>query len=184
VASPARASGDGVPDKGFYLGLGLGASSTNPPLAVPSLTAGYRLINRLEIHLALQFAANSVTGTNGAGATEHGTAGFFTVAPGLSIDIVRFLNDKVALYADAGIPIGLAFATIATSNGGGSGSAFAIGFDAGLGVRYALAQMFTIGLEGGVLGLFAIGANTAGGFGSSSLVGFYGAIVANLYFGK
>jgi hypothetical protein len=189
----ARAQTEGVPAQGFLLEVGIGGTvplyaignnGAAVSSALPSLMAGYRLIDRLQLQLGFVLGAFGFNGSSAVGGTSA-TASTFTIVPQVAVDLLKYANNRVAFYAEAGLPLGANVSTITVAGNSNTNSQFVIGFDVGLGVRYALAPIFTIGFESGILGIFAPGTNTNNSaIGASTAVTFYASAVATLYFGK
>ena len=141
--------------------------------AVPSLLVGARLVDRLQIGLGFGFLRTSAEAGTGTSANN-----IVTFAPTAEFDLVKSRDNRVAFYGKAALPLG----PVINCPGGGAScdNNFAVGFDLGLGARYALHRMFSLGLEAGVGGTF-IGPqrnNTVG------IVTVYGGLVGSFYAGK
>jgi hypothetical protein len=169
--SQPPAPSQGVPN-GVLVQLGLGVAFVQPLQVLPSITVGYRLIDRLELRLSAQFSYGGVAAGLGGGNTWSVAA-----APGLAIDIARLLHRRVALTGVISLPLGATGQT----GGGPSPNLFLVGFTAGLGARFAIVPAFAVGFDGGIIGLFQV--NTGAGGGSVDTVGFYGQLSGTVYFG-
>jgi hypothetical protein len=173
LAGSARgAEGErGLPRNGFWLEARLaaatviaGGGNTALPVYQPGLTVGGRLAGRLNLGLGFAFfrlASNNTTATT------------FIFQPTAEVDLVKAADDRVMLYLKGGLPVG----AVVQSAGR---TLLVVGYDVGLGVRYAPHPMFAVGVEGGVLGVFSDpGANT--GLGVQSI---YGALTGSFFYGK
>jgi hypothetical protein len=166
----------------FEARLGAGVSSFFGALsggaveAVPSFLVGVRLIGRLHLGLGFSYfrTQSAAGGIIGAGA---GTAtNVVTFAPTAAFDLIRSRDERVMFYIKFGLPLG---PVITCPNGAPCDNNFSIGFDLGLGVRYALHRMFSLGLEAGAGAAF-VGPQRNN---TSGLVDFYGALVGSFMAG-
>jgi len=171
LAAPALAD-EGMPRQGLVIDLRVGAgtpvgigglAATSGFTAIPSLAVGGRLAGRLQLTMGFTFFRFENTGAN--------DTSLFSFVPTLAVDIVKSSDQKVAFYGKFGLPLGAAVTNTNTT--------FLIGFDLGIGVRYALHRMFALGFEGGAAGFFLDPANNAQG-----VAAFYGALVGTFYYGS
>lgn len=169
VPSVARAQ---MPANGLAvdarLGAGMIVGGTSAVVAVPSLTVGGRLVDRIQIGVGFGLYRVSSPG-GGPNGTNQTT---FTFAPTIEVDLLKSHDNKAAWYFKGALPMG---AEITTPR-----NFFVLGYDAALGARYCPHPNFAAGLEGGVTGIFVDPAGS-GGFGVTSV---YGALVGTFYWGK
>lgn len=170
----AVANERGMPDRALILesrlsgGIAVVASHiVFGPL--PSLLFGVRAWGRLELGVGL-----SLTRISYSLFMAETSSTIFTAAPTAELDILKSNDDKVALYLRAGLPLGALF----TTSGSRTGSYVAVGFEAGIGVRYAPHPMFTIGMESGFLGTYG----DPGGRRGSGFTSVYGALVGTFMY--
>jgi hypothetical protein len=186
AARPAAADNEGFPHNAFLfearLGLGvpttlpnagaLGATTTAGVVATPALLVGARLLDRLHLGLGFGFFRLQF---ESAGQTS--AANLVTFAPTVAVDLAKSKENRVAFYFKGALPMGPA---VTCQPAAPCDNNFSIGFDFGLGARYALHPMFALGLETGVAGSF-LGPqrnNTVG------VVNVYGALVGSFFLGK
>jgi hypothetical protein len=186
AASPALAekTENSPPDNGFLFEarLGVGVSSFFGAItgvggvdAVPSLLVGARLVGRLHVGLGFSFFRSQNTGGVLGGAQSLNSV---TFAPTVGVDVVKSHDERVMFYIKAGLPLG----PVITCPGGGGAcdDNFSIGFDFGLGARYALHHNFSLGLEAGVAASF-VGPQRNN---TSGIVDVYGALVGSFMTGR
>jgi hypothetical protein len=149
------------------LGAGMVFGGTGSIIAVPSLTVGARLIDRLQVGLGMGLyrVATPGGGMNGTNQTT------FTFAPTLEVDLLKAHDNRAAWYAKGALPMG---AEVTNPR-----NFFVVGYDLALGVRFCPHPNFAVGLEGGITGLFVDPAGNAG-FGVTTA---YGALVGTFYWG-
>lgn len=150
------------------LGAGLVVGGTTAVVAVPSLTVGARLIDRIQLGLGVGLYRVSSPGGAAAGTSQT----TFTFAPTIEVDLLKAHDNKAAWYIKGALPMG---AMVTNPR-----NLFVIAYDVALGARYCPHPNFAAGLEGGVTGVFVDPAGSAG-FGVTSV---YGAIVGTFYWGK
>lgn len=150
------------------LGGGVVVGGLGNVVALPSLTIGGRVIDRLQIGLGFGLFRYSTPG--GGGGTNYTTVDF---VPTIAIDLLKARDNKVAWYFKGGLPLGTELLS------GPNRSFFVIGYDAALGARYCPHPNFAFGLEGGVTGIFVDPAGNNG----SGLTTIYGALVGTFYWG-
>ncbi len=161
-----------MPRNGLAVDARLGASltlgGTSAVVAVPSLTIGGRLANRIQLGLGVGFYRVSSPG-GGPNGTNQTT---FTFAPTIEVDLLKAHDNKAAWYAKGGLPMG---AEVTTPR-----NFFVLGYDIALGARYCPHPNFAAGVEGGVTGIF-VDPHGNSGFGITSV---YGALVGTFYWGR
>ncbi|MDB4968720.1 MAG: hypothetical protein JWN44_4409 [Myxococcales bacterium] len=150
------------------LGGGVVLGGVGTVVAVPSLTVGGRLIDRLQLGVGFGIFRISSPG-GGMGGTNQTT---FTFAPTLSVDILKAKDNRAALYGKFALPMG---AEITTTR-----NFFVLGYDVAIGARYCPHPNFAIGVEGGLTGVF-VDPNGPNGSGITTV---YGALVGTFYWGK
>jgi hypothetical protein len=150
------------------LGAGIVFGGTSAVVAVPSLTLGARLIDRLQLGLGVGLYRISSPG-GGPNGTNQTTV---TFAPSLEVDLLKAHDNKAAWYAKAALPMG---AEVTQPR-----NFFVLGYDLALGARYCPHPNFAAALEGGVTGIFVDPAGN-GGFGVTTV---YGALVGIFYWGR
>ncbi|HEY2747983.1 MAG TPA: hypothetical protein VGL86_25345 [Polyangia bacterium] len=150
------------------IGAGLLVGGTSAVIAVPSLTVGARLADRVQVGLGAGLYRISSPG-GGPNGTNQTT---FTFAPTVEVDLLRAHDRKAAWYLKGALPLG---AEVTTPR-----DFFVVGYDAALGARYCPHPNFAVALEGGVTGLFLDPAGK-NGFGVTTV---YGALVGTFYWGK
>src|SRR6185312_12159422 len=125
VPSVARAQ---MPANGLAvearLGAGLIVGGTSAVVAVPSLTVGARLVDRIQIGVGFGLYRVSSPG-GGPNGTNQTT---FTFAPTIEVDLLKSHDNKAAWYFKGALPMG---AEITTPR-----NFFVLGYDAALGARY------------------------------------------------
>ena len=172
VLLPAAAARAQMPRTGLAVDARLGAGmifgGTTAVVAVPSLTVGARLIDRLQVGLGFGLYRISSPG-GGMNGTNQTT---FTFAPTLEVDLLKAHDNRAAWYVKGGLPMGAEVTNPRTF--------FVLGYDVALGARYCPHPNFAVALEGGVTGLFIDPAGNAG-FGVTTV---YGALVGTFYWGK
>jgi hypothetical protein len=140
---------------------------------IPSLTVGARLANRIHIGLGFAFlrVAVDLPGMN--------TQAFnlFYFAPEFAIDLTRSRDNRASFYAKAALPIG---ADISATSGAPSSDGFVIGYDLGVGLRYALHPAIALGLEAGLMGTFI---NPERNSLDAFVTTFYSSLVGTFFFG-
>jgi hypothetical protein len=150
------------------LGAGLIVGGTSAVVAVPSLTVGGRLIDRIQVGVG--FGLYRISSPGGAAAGTSQTT--FTFAPTIEVDLLKAKDNKAAWYLKGALPMG---AMVTNPR-----NLFVLAYDVALGARYCPHPNFAAGLEGGVTGVFVDPAGSAG-FGVTSV---YGALVGTFYWGK
>ena len=150
------------------LGAGLILGGVGSVVAVPSLTVGGRVIDRLQLGLGFGIFRISSPG-GGMGGTNETTV---TFVPTFEVDLLKARDNKAAWYFKGGLPVG----TEVTTNR----NFFVIGYDAALGARYCPHPNFAVALEGGVTGIF-VDPNGPNGSGVTTI---YGALVGTFYWGR
>jgi hypothetical protein len=170
---------EGMPDTGFVfnlrlgggvpIGIGGGGAINTTLNALPAIAAGVRLIGRLELTLGMNFARFE-QGTNTA-------TSVVSFVPTLVVDIARSADRKAAFYGKFGLPLGVG---VIQTGGGNSSNSFIVGFDFGLGVRYAFHRMFALGFEGGASGLFVEPQDPN----PTGITIFYAVLVGTFYYGR
>jgi hypothetical protein len=173
LLAAARAGADeGMPQRGFVADLRVGAGVpvslgglgvASGFTAIPSLALGGRLLGRLQLTMGFSFLRVESSG--------GGDISAFHFAPTVAVDVAKSSDQKVALYLKFALPVGAAVTNTTTT--------FLIGFDIGIGTRYAFHRMFALGFEAGAAGLFFDPANNATG-----VAAFYGALVGTFYYGS
>jgi hypothetical protein len=151
-------------------GAGLVVGGTSAVIAVPSLTVGGRLVDRLQLGLGFGLfrVASPGGGPNGNGTNQT----TFTFAPTVAVDLLKAHDNRAAWYLKGAMPMG---AMITTQR-----NFFVLGYDIALGARWCPHPNFAIALEGGLTGIF-VDPNGNGGFGITTV---YGALVGTFYWGK
>lgn len=138
LTSPA-ALAEGMPTTGFFADLriggaapiGMGGITTGTGFtALPSFAMGARLFGRLQLGLGFNFLRFDSLGPG----TDTNV---FTFVPLVAVDIIKAQDERVAFYGKAGLPVG----ANVTCNGA-CNTASVVGFDLGIGVRYAPHRMF------------------------------------------
>jgi hypothetical protein len=166
--APARADENGMPKTAFLFEARIGGSVAFGVTA--GLLVGARIIDRL--HLGLGFA---LVRTDSTGAGSNNRVNF---APTVAVDIVKAHDNRVAFYGKFALPVG---PLIACPPGNGAcDTGLTVGFDFGLGVRYAFHRMFALGMEAGAVGAF----DNPQRDNHASTVTFYGALVGTFWYGK
>jgi hypothetical protein len=150
------------------LGFGVPLAGNAGLAAVPSLDAGVRLIDRLQLTLGFGLFRVASAGDNSDTS--------WTFIPALTVDLVRAHDHRVACYVKAALPVGARVVTASQARR----DSFVIGYDAALGTRWAPHPNFALGVEAGVTGLFVdpVGDN------STATTSFYGALVGTFYWGR
>lgn len=151
------------------LGGGVIVGGLGNVVALPSLTIGGRLVDRLQVGLGFGLFRFSTPG-GGMGGTNTTTVDF---VPTIAVDLLKAHDNRAAWYFKGGMPLG----TELVSNP--NRSFFVIGYDAALGARYCPHPNFAIALEGGVTGIFVDPAGNNG----SGITTVYGALVGTFYWG-
>jgi hypothetical protein len=181
TAARAEPSGEGgLPQKAFMLQMQLGGSqaiplySTQGALQVagfsvmPALVIGARLANRVDFGVGLSFVRFS---------TDTTALNVLTFAPTVAVDVVKAKDNKVDLYLKLGLPLG----PVIVTQGPVTDKGFGVGFQLGVGARYALHPMFAIGMEGGATGQFV---NPQRGTQGNGFANFYGALTGTFFYGS
>ncbi|MGZ3405631.1 MAG: hypothetical protein ACXVAN_04245 [Polyangia bacterium] len=150
------------------LGAGIVVGGTSAVVAVPSLTLGARLADRVQVGLGVGLYRVSSPG-GGPNGTNQTT---FTFAPTVEVDLLKAKDNKAAWYAKGALPMG---AEITQPR-----NFFVLGYDVALGARYCPHPNFAAALEGGVIGIF-VDPRGNGGFGVTTV---YGALVGTFYWSK
>ncbi|MCU1277993.1 MAG: hypothetical protein JWM53_1539 [bacterium] len=150
------------------LGAGMVVGGSSAVVAVPSLTIGARLVDRVQLGLGVGLYRISSPG-GGPNGTNQTT---FTFAPTIEVDLLKAKDNKAAWYAKGALPMG---AEVTQPR-----NFFVLGYDLALGARYCPHPNFAAALEGGVIGIF-VDPNGNGGFGVTTV---YGALVGTFYWGK
>jgi hypothetical protein len=182
----AEKSPNGMPDTAFVFEARIAAGAPVSILgylvsgtaftAIPSLFVGARLIDRIHVGLGLQFFRLQGSASTGLGTTA--TSDYvIEFEPLISADLFKSGDNRAAFYLKFGIPLG----PVITCPGGGApcDNNFGVGFDIGLGVRYAVHRNVGLGVEAGVAGAF-IGPQRNDTTGE---VSFYGALVGTFWSG-
>jgi hypothetical protein len=151
------------------LGGGIAVAGVGTIFVAPSLTVGGRLIDRLQLGVGFGLFRISTPGGGGAGGTNQTT---FTIAPQITVDILKAHDNKAALYGKAALPMG---ALVTNPR-----NLFVLGYDFAIGARYCPHPNFAAGVEGGITGVF-VDPNGPNGSGVTSV---YGAVVGTFYWGK
>jgi hypothetical protein len=152
------------------LSAGLIVGGTSTVIAIPSLTVGARIIDRIGLGLGFGlFRVASPGGGVGGTGTNQTT---FDFAPTITVDMLKARDNKAAWYAKGALPLG---AMITNPR-----NFFVLGYDVALGARYCPHPNFAASLEGGITGIF-VDPNGNGGFGVTTV---YGALVGTFYWGR
>ena len=167
VAAHAEKGENSMPTTAFLFEARIGGSVAFGVTA--GLLVGARIIDRL--HLGLGFAF--VRTDNGAGSNNR-----VNFAPTVAVDIIKAHDDRVAFYGKVALPLGPI--VVCPPGPGDCDAGFNVGFDFGLGARYAFHRMFAMGLEAGVVGSFDNPQRNV----HTSTVTFYGALVGTFWYGK
>jgi hypothetical protein len=137
---------------------------------IPQLSAGYRLLDRLQIFAGFSYYRASATN---AGATASFNT--FFLAPSVAVDIVHSHDRLAIFYAKAGLPLGF---DIMTQTGAPDSNGFVVGYDAALGARLSFTPAFALGVESGIFGIF-INPERDTNF---ALTNFYASFMGTYYF--
>jgi hypothetical protein len=174
---PALASAEGMPRTAFQFDTRLGfqggmvisqQGSTFGFNVTPQMTFGARLAGRVQVGVGL--------GLSHLGSGQSSTT-FVLFSPLVAVDVLKARDDRVALYLKAGPHFGGIVQRTGPSTTNGT---FALGFDLGLGARYAFHPMFALGMEAGAQTLFVDPTDP----GETRFAGFYAALVGTFFAGK
>ena len=154
-------------------GVGGGALSGGGLSAVPTIVAGIRLVNRLQLGLGFGFFRFAVDGPGMNTASYN----VFYFSPAVTYDLVRAKDNRAAFYGKAGLTFG---ADIGGISGAPDSTGFVVGYDVGVGMRFALHPMVALGMEAGLLGTFV---NPERNSNDAFVTTFYSTLVGTFYFG-
>ena len=176
---PSAAGAEGFPANSFAIELRLAggtgiAGLIGNFLAVPSLTFGGRIADRVQVGLGFSFFRSSTAAGGTATTTDNNVVNF---APTVSVDAFKSNDNRAAFYIKFALPLGPVITCVGNlpcDNG------FAVGFDLALGARYAVHRIFAVGLEAGTAGSYINPQRQ----GTNGVVYFYGALVGTVYFSR
>jgi hypothetical protein len=164
------------PDRAFQLDVRFGYGSLG---GGGGINLGARLAGRVQVGVGLSaFHQMYTTGDPQIPGGVSNTRVTFT--PGVAVDVWKALEDRVALVLRLGLPVGV---SIAHPFGGVVGTSVDqphVGFDAAVGMRFAVVRYFALGLEAGCGGLFEL----SGGDEVGRSINVYGNLVGTFFIGK